>query len=323
MKLCVIIPYFGTFNSYFHLWKQSCGNNRDIDWLLFTDQILDDLPVNMKYVYMTFSDMKKRLEDKFDKKACLNRPYKLCDYKPYYGYIFSEYLTEYDFWGYCDCDVIFGDILSFLTDDIFSEYDKLLRTGHLCFVRNKKEISENFFRYPTYKTVIHSPVIYGYDESVKGFHLGFAGELLESGYRFYNDSSKIADIDFRHFPFYIIGNDKTPVSFIYKKGKLYCLKNIDGQNKLEEMMYLHLQKRKMEVKTNSLDEIIIYPNTIDTLQNTVPDDSFWEKISKESDVYYSGKAERKDSIKRDILRFLYEPRKISSIVYRIRRRIKL
>lgn len=317
MKTCIIIPYFGRFNDYFSLWKQSCGNNKDIDWLLFTDQNVTDLPSNIKYFKMNFSEIKVMFENKFKERICLDRPYKLCDFKPYYGYLFSEYIREYDFWGYCDCDVIFGNILSFLDESLFEKYDKILRTGHLSFVRNKKEINENFFKYSTYKMVIHSPVIYGFDESVNGFRLGFAGELMASGYSFFDESKNIADIDFRYFPFYIINQAKIPSVFLFKNKRIF---RVTENKESVEMMYIHLQKRKMSVQNDTADSIIIYPNIITSAQEVSLDKEFWEKVTEEQNDYYSFTSERINNLKRDCLRFVYEPWKIKSILYRFQRK---
>lgn len=60
----------------------------------------------------------------------LEKPYKLCDFRPLYGEIFSNYVDGYDFWGYCDCDLIFGDIRKFLTEELLSTKDYLLGMGH-------------------------------------------------------------------------------------------------------------------------------------------------------------------------------------------------
>jgi len=49
--------------------------------------------------------------------------YKLCDFKPAYGLIFSEHFKDYDFWGYCDIDIIFGNIRAYMTDVLLNEYD--------------------------------------------------------------------------------------------------------------------------------------------------------------------------------------------------------
>jgi hypothetical protein len=40
----------------------------------------------------------------------LSNPYKLCDYKPLYARIFSELVAPYDYWGWGDLDVLYGDI---------------------------------------------------------------------------------------------------------------------------------------------------------------------------------------------------------------------
>ena len=33
----------------------------------------------------------------------------MCDYKVAYGEMFQDYIKEYDFWGHCDMDMIFGE----------------------------------------------------------------------------------------------------------------------------------------------------------------------------------------------------------------------
>lgn len=321
MKITIILPYFGKFNNYFKFWLESCANNKNISWMIFTDEKIPEIyPKNVTFIEMTLEKLKKIFEKKLKTKINLERPYKLCDYKPYYGYLFSEYLQDADFWGYCDCDLIFGDILKFITEDQLKKYDKILRTGHLSLIRNKKEINENFLKYDTYKIVIKSSAIYGYDESVGGYHLGFAGELLDKGYKFLDDSTYIADIDFRHYPFYVVSDEQIPCVFIYDHGHIY--KVIRKQDKLykEEMMYLHLQKRKMKViEEVENNRYIIAPNEIclyDELE--LKSEKFWKKISEEQEDYFDIKGEQRTLKKRDFIRFLHEPKKIESILYRLK-----
>ena len=70
----------------------------------------------------------------------LNSPYKLCDFRPAYGDIFQEELQDYDFWGYCDTDLIFGDICKYLTTNILKEYDKIFEYGHLTIFKNNNRM---------------------------------------------------------------------------------------------------------------------------------------------------------------------------------------
>jgi hypothetical protein len=53
----------------------------------------------------------------------IKHSYKLCDFKPAYGFIFFELIENYDFWGYCDIDIIFGSIRDFITKEILESHD--------------------------------------------------------------------------------------------------------------------------------------------------------------------------------------------------------
>ena len=101
-KILLIIPYFGQFNNYFSLFLESCRNNPTVNWLILTDDTTPySYPNNVKVVYTTLSEIKSRIEKKLGFDIKLDTPYKLCDFKPTYGYVFDEYLKGYAFWGYC------------------------------------------------------------------------------------------------------------------------------------------------------------------------------------------------------------------------------
>ena len=170
--------------------------------------------------------------------------------------------------------------------------------------------------------VVTSPAIYGYDEAVNGYHLGFAGELLENGYRFLDEKSWIADIDFRYYPFYDVSQERIPCVFVYDKGHVYKITRNNGRINQEEMMYVHLQKRKMDVnKQTSNKKYIIFPNRVDCFDEKLLDDeSFWEKISEEKESYFDSKQEIRANRKRDMIRFLHEPKKLESFMYRVKKR---
>ena len=76
------------------------------------------MPQNVKIVRCTFGELKEKFQKKLDVPLVLENAYKLCDYKQFYGYLFSEYLCGYDYWGYCDCDLIFGNIRRFVTQNV-------------------------------------------------------------------------------------------------------------------------------------------------------------------------------------------------------------
>lgn len=89
-KCCFIIPYFGKLPNYFQLFLKSCEYNPDFNWILFTDDYYKfNYPQNVKVVYTSFEKLRKRVAEKFDFPISLEKPYKLCDYKPAYGYLFE------------------------------------------------------------------------------------------------------------------------------------------------------------------------------------------------------------------------------------------
>lgn len=324
-KAILILPYFGKFNDYFPLWLSSCGYNKSFNWLLITDiDISEPIPQNVHVVKMTFEELREIFKNKLGLAISLSVPYKLCDFRALYGYLFQEYLVGYDFWGYCDCDLVFGNLEEFIDDSKFEQYDKLFRTGHLSFVRNSKEINENFKNYNTYKMTLTNPTFYGYDESIDGYHLGFAGELLDKGFSFYNNENIVADIDFRHFPFHIVSEPSFPCVFSYEDGKIYRITNTNGMLEKKEMLYIHLQKRKMSYIPNIKDNnYLIYPNEIVPYdKNKLDSDVFWENVTREKNNYFNFSKERRQNNKRDLMRLLYEPYKIDSILYRIKQRYK-
>ena len=142
MKIMIFSVYFGKLPNYFELWIKSCEKNTNIQFRVITDDRRGYLlPSNVSIEYMTFESFRDKVQKCFDFEISLNVPYKLCDFKPAYGYIFEEYLKGYDYWGYADLDMIFGDITRFLPN---GQYDKISHLAHLCLIRNTYENNRLF-----------------------------------------------------------------------------------------------------------------------------------------------------------------------------------
>ena len=138
-KIAVILCYFGKLPENFSLFAESCRRNATIDFLLFTDDTPTHLPENMHLHPTTFAALQSRVAGCFDFAITLHTPYKLCDYKPAYGEIFAPELSGYDFWGYGDMDLVFGDLRAYFTEDKLRKYDKFYAFGHLSLYRNTPE----------------------------------------------------------------------------------------------------------------------------------------------------------------------------------------
>ena len=260
MKKCVfILPYFGKFNDYFNLFLKSCEKNAKYNWLIFTDDIKKyNYPSNVSVIYTTFDEIKECFKNKIGFEISLPSPYKLCDFKPTYGLVFEEYIQEYEYWGHCDCDVIFGNLDKILSPLLNEGFDKLFAAGHLTIYKNTLENNRRFLQdyhgKNLAKEFLEVPEICWFDEDWKtdNIHTMF----LESSAKVYsevlafNPSGKYAYFVQRNY----IPAEHRYVEERYKKA-LYAWNdgNIirqtleENELKVEEYLYLHLQHRKMRV----------------------------------------------------------------------------
>lgn len=252
-KIGLIVPYFGEFPNYFDLFLKSCAFNSSIDWLIFTDNEVDELPSNVKIVPMTFGQLKSLISYKLNTTASLPDPYKLCDYKPAYGKIFADYLEKYDFWGHCDIDLIFGDLRQFITEEILTEHDKIFMDGHLILYRNTKKVNHSFDligdKDTSFRYCIQVPEVMYFDEW--GINL-----LYEKyGLRQYNNP-QYADIlpQSPYFRNVLFGDDQHHKNqfFQWENGHVYKFWEENGEIQQREYSYIHLQKRAFPPHPSSL-----------------------------------------------------------------------
>lgn len=249
-KILLINCYFGTYPDYFELFLDSCKNNKSIDFLLFTDCKIEEVPKNVQIIYINFEELKIKIQKKFDFQITLNTPYKLCDYKPAYGYIFEENIKGYDFWGYCDIDLLFGDLRKFLTEEILDNYEKIYQLGHLTMYKNTPENNRRFMLpgQPEYKEAFTTNVITVFDET-----FGVQRKYEKAGISTYKKRD-YADISPRFHRFrlsdYFVDISKKENNFhhqifVYEQGKVYRYYLVKNMIQKDEFAYIHFQKREM------------------------------------------------------------------------------
>ena len=129
-SILIIHFYFGILPTTFEFFIESCKDNTSVDFLIVTDCNIKIESPNIIVHKTSIQEIGLMIEARFGFRPCLIRAHKLCDFKPIWGLIMEEYSRDYDFWGFCDSDLVFGDIRKFLTDDILEKYDHLLGMGH-------------------------------------------------------------------------------------------------------------------------------------------------------------------------------------------------
>lgn len=266
--ICVVNMYFGKLPNYFKLWLNSCKYNETIDFLIFTDdRNLYEYPKNVKVIYTTFNDIKQHIQKYFDFKISLKYTYKLCDYKPIIGYIFQEYLNGYDFWGNCDFDTIFGDLRKFLDEDILKNNDKIYVAGHFTLYKNEKRINENFKEMINKDTnkLLYQEVFTDNSSHYFDEWSGIINLYDGNKYKLYQNKDAIADISIKYNNL-IVTNRENDGNYIFKwckenkQSKLYGIYIKNNKIERQEFMYIHLQKRYMEVYVNNETSFLIVPN---------------------------------------------------------------
>lgn len=292
---CFIIPYFGHFPNYFKLFLKTCGYNKKFNWLIFTDNSINfGIPSNVRFVHMTFDELREIIQSKFEFSISLDFPYKLCDYKPAYGYIFENYLKEYLFWGHCDIDVLMGDLSSYLTNEILDKYDKLFCMGHCTLYKNNPEINRGFMLplngRKVYKDAFTKDYIYVFDEECRTKD-NVNRIFKKNGFAVYEEDLSLNFSIFKN-KFYrtkYIGFDNKANGFIVESDRTklvtwesghifrYILKQ--GMLCKEEFMYLHLQERHMKFDEKLLEysSIKIIPDSFLPLSNRIVDKTSYEK----------------------------------------------
>ena len=292
-KICFVIPYFGKLPTWFQIYLNTCKANEEFDWLLFTnDKTNYNYPKNVKVNYIEFLELKELIQNKYDFQISLERPYKLCDFKAAYGDIFDDFLKDYDFWGHCDIDLLWGKITDFYNDDLFNKYDHLGIWGHCQIFRNNKFINTIYKIIDNelecnYKEVFTNDKSYGFDEiplnklfnkycKKNYFKMNFAN-LNKYDYSFHL-VNYIPEEDYKNkYQIFEYKNNKILRHYVYEN-KIYT----------EEFCYLHLWCRPItfKVKNEKYNNLFIYPEVVTDKKIDITIKNIKKKSKKNFIRYY-------------------------------------
>lgn len=250
-KNIFIIPYFGKLPDYFDLWYQSAIKQQNSDFLFFTDisELSNYSSENIFIKQITFSDLQERIQGKFDFSISLDNPYKLCDYKTAYGYIFEEFIRDYDYWGYCDIDLVFGSLDKHINLASSTEkFDRIGNYGHLSLYKNTTEfrmLFQSSGAVYSYEEVYSNPYIYGFDE-MAGMNLICTQQNINTY------SLLIGDISPIYKNYKDARDDSRYQLFTIEDGSCYKYSKITNESEIEktDLTYIHFQKKNPKVPVN-------------------------------------------------------------------------
>ena len=263
--IVLIFPYFGTLPAQYKMWRESALRNPSIDFMFFTDADVEPAK-NIIVHKMQFSEFREYIQAVFDFPIVLDRPYILCDFKPVYGQALQQYIAKYDYWGYGDLDVVYGDLRAFFTDDVLARYKFSLGFGPLTLYRNDDDANQYYQviipGYQNYKEVltIHKQTFFDeYD------HKGCADKWKECrpedcflDWQFDNVS-----IPKKSYSMNSLTRGWQQILFEHKGSKLYMLRFNNGHIERKESIYAHFQHRPfMKDKVSDYNHFLITPGSM-------------------------------------------------------------
>lgn len=184
-KIAILIVYFGKWPQWISYFLDSASKNPSIDFLI----ISDSSPLHYKYSNIAFykqtiDNLCSLINSRLGINIVLQDPYKLCDFKPTYGFLFADYLASYDYWGYCDVDLLFGTGFQKFILEKVQKHDIILgyqdfSSGPFTLFRNSREVNLIFTNVVDYQNILTLDTCQGFDEHIiKSQNEGFSLKKL-------------------------------------------------------------------------------------------------------------------------------------------------
>ena len=163
--------------------------------------------------------------------------------------IFKDYIKDYDYWGHCDLDLIWGNLEKTFIDNKIYLFDKFFTLGHLSLYKNTPEVN---IRILEKGGKFDYSEIYSTNEVLRADEMwGIIPIYLNNGYPFFK-KKLFSDITIMRKRYTLACNSyekgeklvnyKHQVLF-WKEGSIYRA-GINGKNiVIDEFSYIHFQQR--------------------------------------------------------------------------------
>lgn len=268
-RACCILPYFGHFNDYFQLWLNSCRINRTIDWYVITNDHRDYVvPTNVKVIYSDFQTIQHRIRLSFGHNVIIDTPYDLCKYKVAYHKLFPDIVSGYGYWGFCDCDLIWGNISKGIADAMSKGYDKISWKGHFTLFKNDPVINELFLKEVPGNTTFRGCVSREPEKTHNLFDEVGINRVFDAFNKSIYKDLLFADLQVKPYNFILHHfsaeeqNAATRQIFEWNNGSLFRHYVSEGRVQSEEFFYIHFLRRRMKNDLLGAQEekFLIVPN---------------------------------------------------------------
>lgn len=170
-SIVILIDYFGHWPKWFPVFLSSCAFNKTINWIIRTDcKIPKDSPENVRFISISYRDYVTMVSQLLSIDFNPIGNYKICDLRPMFGDMYKDDIMNFDYYGFGDIDVIYGDIRRFYTDEVLS-FDIIsthvgMLSGHLVLFKNTELMRKAYCKILNWKEYAKNPESTRFDEDV-------------------------------------------------------------------------------------------------------------------------------------------------------------
>lgn len=244
-RICLITCYMGNLPGYFDYYVATCKKNNTINYIIINDTIAQSYSdENIQFIKWNLEEFNALASNVLEHPIKLVNAWKINEIKPLFGKLFKKELTGFDFWGWCDLDIIWGDVRQFLNASMLTNYDVITSkskwtAGHFTLFRNNEYCNSLYSRNPKIYELLNSTTYYAFEEcchrwdgNVNSLETLDLNSTYISMYDIVKNAQSANEIK-AHFKD-IIREHPQPVNYLYKNSRLIDLENN------EEFMYYHL-----------------------------------------------------------------------------------
>ena len=175
-SVVILITYFGKWPPWLPVFLLSCRFNPSIDWCIYTDcTVPQNPPPNVKFIRTTFFDYCSQASQRLGVNFSPNSAYNLCNLKPMLGNIHGDLISPYNYFGWSDLDVIYGDIRATYTDEVLTKNvissHASICSGHFTLLKNERWIRDAYMLLTTWRSRLEDPGPFEWHESLDEAHL--------------------------------------------------------------------------------------------------------------------------------------------------------
>jgi hypothetical protein len=171
-RIAFIQTWLGPIPEYFGKHLITCSFQKNIDFFIFTDQIVDNISYPNIFIHsITKENIEKRISKSFGENIKLLNNKKSCDLKASFGDMYQDYVKNYEYIGCYDIDTLMGNLYTWLSPYL-GEYDFISTggtnfhnrlSGSFMVWKNQKDLN-TFYKKFDFKNIMSDPDIYGLEE---------------------------------------------------------------------------------------------------------------------------------------------------------------